>query len=125
PRTRLPASRSATAAIAVAGGITNGCTAGSHDVAASTSAKARASASVFVIFQLVPTQIGAAGSLTPLLRGLGRQVAGVVALDRGDLRARARARVEGVGQPLARQPARALPPHDPLPAAQHPRAAGH
>src|SRR5699024_7171492 len=60
-------STSATVAIAVAGGITNGWTLGAQPTPASTRAYARASASVLVIFQLVPIQVAVlVGSVTTL-----------------------------------------------------------
>src|SRR5699024_5940161 len=94
--TSLPGgSTSATVAIAVAGGITNGWTVAGQSTAATARAYARAPASVLVIFQLVPIQVVLlVGSVTTLLGGLRQQVAGVVPFDGGDLGTGAGARVE-------------------------------
>src|SRR5699024_2738322 len=94
-------STSATVAIAVAGGITNGWTLGTQPTPASTRAYARASASVLVIFQLVPIQVVVlVGSVTTLLGGLRQQVAGVIPFDGCDLGTGAGARVELVAEPF-------------------------
>src|SRR5699024_1286334 len=119
--TSLPAgSTSATVAIAVAGGITNGWTLGGQSRAASTRAYVRAPASVLVIFQLVPIQVVLlVGSVTTLLGGLRQQVAGVVPFDGGDLRTGAGARVELVAEPFLGEAAGELDTDHALPEAEH------